>query len=314
MMVRMDTGWSTDAPSRSAGWVARRLGVAPSTLRSWHRRYDVGPTGRSAGGHGRYRPQDLARLERMRRLVLAGVPTAEAARVSGDPGSVPAATSPGTSRRKPRRTAAPRRRDAQVRALTDAAVRLDQAAVEPLLAGALGRDGVVTTWDELVLPVLTDLGEHFARHGGYVEVEHLFTACVRTALVARIGARRGWDNGPPVLAACPDQEQHSLPLHALGAALADVGCPTRILGASVPVDALATATRLITPRAVFLWAHSPGTARSRDLPAAPRGRRVPVVVGGPGWRGRDLPPGVTRVESLSDAVAAAAAQLAAPAP
>ncbi|MGI9196332.1 MAG: MerR family transcriptional regulator, partial [Candidatus Nanopelagicales bacterium] len=33
--------------------VARRLGVAPATLRTWDRRYGVGPTEHAAGSHRR---------------------------------------------------------------------------------------------------------------------------------------------------------------------------------------------------------------------------------------------------------------------
>ncbi|HZB48699.1 MAG TPA: MerR family transcriptional regulator, partial [Mycobacteriales bacterium] len=73
--------------------VARRLGVAPATLRTWDRRYGLGPTLHAAGAHRRYSPADIARLEAMRRLVLDGVPPAEAARIAlGQPaadGAVP---------------------------------------------------------------------------------------------------------------------------------------------------------------------------------------------------------------------------------
>lgn len=61
--------------------VARRLGVAPATLRTWDRRYGLGPTLHASGAHRRYSPGDIARLEAMRRLVLDGVPPGEAARV-----------------------------------------------------------------------------------------------------------------------------------------------------------------------------------------------------------------------------------------
>ncbi|MSZ90543.1 MAG: MerR family transcriptional regulator, partial [Actinobacteria bacterium] len=42
--------------------VARRIGVAPATLRTWDRRYGLGPTLHEAGSHRRYCPSDLAKL------------------------------------------------------------------------------------------------------------------------------------------------------------------------------------------------------------------------------------------------------------
>src|SRR5213079_2320845 len=53
-------------PMLTVAAVARRLGVAPSTLRTWDRRYDLGPSGHTAGSHRRYSPEDLDRLVVMR--------------------------------------------------------------------------------------------------------------------------------------------------------------------------------------------------------------------------------------------------------
>ena len=60
--------------------VARRIGVAPATLRTWDRRYGLGPSVHEAGEHRRYRPQDLAVLITMRKLITAGVSPADAAK------------------------------------------------------------------------------------------------------------------------------------------------------------------------------------------------------------------------------------------
>src|SRR5699024_2844712 len=46
--------------------VAARLGVAASTLRTWERRYGLGPSARTAGRHRRYDAVDVTRLETMR--------------------------------------------------------------------------------------------------------------------------------------------------------------------------------------------------------------------------------------------------------
>src|SRR5256885_9969645 len=64
----------------SVAAVARALGVAPATLRTWDRRYGVGPSGHREGQHRRDTEVDPGRLGMMRRLLLQGGSTAEAAR------------------------------------------------------------------------------------------------------------------------------------------------------------------------------------------------------------------------------------------
>lgn len=66
----------------SIAGAARGLGVATATLRSWERRYGLAASYHTSGGHRRYGPDDLARLQVMHRLVRAGVPAAEAARMA----------------------------------------------------------------------------------------------------------------------------------------------------------------------------------------------------------------------------------------
>lgn len=75
------TGGSRSAgPGLAVAAVAKRLGVAPATLRTWDRRYGLGPSGRTAGSHRRYTPDDVARLLVMRRLITEGYAPVDAAR------------------------------------------------------------------------------------------------------------------------------------------------------------------------------------------------------------------------------------------
>ena len=69
---------SVDAPLTVTA-VSVRLGISPSTLRTWERRYGLGPDERQAGTHRRYRASDVARLTAMVELVHQGVSPADAA-------------------------------------------------------------------------------------------------------------------------------------------------------------------------------------------------------------------------------------------
>ncbi len=73
----------------SVGMVARRLGVAPSTLRTWNRRYGIGAQALSPGRHRRYTDEDISRLEHMQKLILRGVSPGDAARAALAAGAHP---------------------------------------------------------------------------------------------------------------------------------------------------------------------------------------------------------------------------------
>jgi MerR family transcriptional regulator, light-induced transcriptional regulator len=300
--------------------VARRLGVAPGTLRTWARRYGIEPTGHEAGTQRRYSTTDLARLTLMRRLMLEGVSAADAAAAALEQqltaprrgrrlGRVREPVPPARSARRrvgggqvvPLRDASP-----EARGLARAAMALDAHACTELLAGSLGRRGVLVTWQDMVIPVLSGVGDRWRATGRGVEIEHLFSECVEDALreVARhIGHPR---RTAPVLLAAPDVEAHDLPLYAVAAALAESSVPVRMFGAGVPVLALADAVSRIGAGVVFLWAQ--GAARRLDpaaLSVIPDVRPRPLLVlGGPGWRAGPTDRGVCRVDDLPAAVQA----------
>ncbi|MFB4317607.1 MerR family transcriptional regulator [Actinomadura sp. 21ATH] len=291
----------------SVGAVAQRLGVAASTLRTWDRRYGIGPSRRSAGSHRRYAPADIVRLETMQRMILAGAPPAEAARVAvgGEPGEAPAPRAHGAGgNRVPVGGAAAESgaMSAEVRGLARAAMALDAPAMARTVRAALERDGVVRAWEGLFVPVLDGIGRKHAATGDCVDVEHLLST-VLLGRLAEVPPPARPLNARPVLLACAPEEQHSLPVHALAAALAEAGIAVRLLGARVPAPALAAAIRRTGPGAVFVWSRIAETGDPGWLDGLPRARpAVPLVVGGPGWARDRLPAAARVVATLSEAV------------
>ena len=297
--------------------VARRLGVATGTLRTWDRRYGLGPSEHEAGSRRRYTARDLARLDLMHRLMLQGVSAGEAARaaLSGDPlpdgGSPPALPGPERRPRGRRRPGGGRvvaLRDASpaARGLARAAMSLDAETCTTLLVTALRRRGVVATWDDLLLPVLAGLGERWRTTGAGVEVEHLLSECAEAALHAGVRGPRQRPTGRPVLLAGLEAEGHRLPLAALAAALTERGVPIRMLGVHLPVRGLGDAIRRTGPAAVFLWARGaggPATLPPVDLLTTVRPRPA-LVLGGAGYQDEQWRAGATWVGGLDEAVLA----------
>ncbi|MFF1301962.1 MerR family transcriptional regulator [Streptomyces sp. NPDC058307] len=303
--------------SLTTGALARRLGVSPTTLRSWDRRYGIGPAVRTDGRHRRWTPRDVAVLEAMCRLTSAGVPPAEAARAAREPGgaTVPPRTPVPAARARSRAAGPLPLGDVrqECRGLARAAVRLDAPAVEEQLTAAVETHGLAVAWQEVMVPTLHAVGRKWASSGDrYVEVEHLLSWHMSTALRRRTRppARQGDPLGPgPVVLACVPGEQHTLALEALNAGLSELGLPTRMLGAAVPAEALTAAVDRLGPAAVVLWAQARSTASlplARHIAGAQWGvkgaRRSPaVMLGGSGWLGRSAP-GTLRPTAFEDAL------------
>jgi hypothetical protein len=300
---------------------ARRLGVAAATLRSWDRRYGLGPSGHVAGSHRRYTEDDLRRLARMRELTLRGVAPSAAALEALETPAAPSRRSrssrEGDPQPPPRGLLARRRAAgeaaaavppaAATRGLRRAALALDAVVCDEILAASLRRRGALGTWQEVVAPALVGLGERWRLTGAGVDAEHVLSDSVLTAFRAVAMAAARALHGRPVLLAGVPEEAHALPLYALAAALAERRIPSRVIGASVPWPVIGAAVSRTGPPAVFLWSQRPATADLAGVATLPTTRPpARVVLCGPGWVGGRSGPGrldVAHAEDLPSALA-----------
>lgn len=289
-------GGVADPPGLTVAAVARRLGVAPATLRTWDRRYGVGPTEHAAGSHRRYSAEDVARLERMRRHVLSGVPPADAARAAlADVEPLPSESRPGGGQVVSIPGGTP-----NARGLARAALALDANACTAILVETLDRRGVVWTWDHLIVPVLIGVGQRWEQTGRGIEVEHVLSEAIQTEFSSRV-ARASRRSATSILLACAPGESHTLPLWALAAGLAERQVEVRMLGARTPWEAVAESIRRIGPGGVLVWSQSAETGDPSPVASLPEVRPEPLLLlGGPGWWPESS--GGERVGDISEAI------------
>ncbi|MEV0454956.1 hypothetical protein [Catellatospora methionotrophica] len=186
-----------------------------------------------------------------------------------------------------------------------AALRLDALSVRDLVTGSIARDGVVLTWDKLVRPVFHDITLRQGHSGKFIDVEHLLSQGVTEALA---NVPRPSAGGPArALLSCAEDEQHTLPMDALSAALAERDIASINLGARLPTAALCDAARRTGPALAVIWSHAAVTADPGQLVTLARMSIRPLMIAavGPGWSA-PLPPGVWSPRSLAGAVRLAA--------
>ena len=259
--------------------VARRIGVAPATLRTWDRRYGLGPSSHEAGSHRRYCPADLARLTLMRRLISTGVAPCEAAeQARAHKGAVKIAQLVDNFES----------RHELVDSLHRAAKILDKSFIETVIRKDIADNGVIASWTEVIVPLLVIVGDEWERTGAGIEVEHMLSELLKRIMREGVPEIKKPKNAQPVLLAAVGEEVHCLALHALAAALAERGIESFFLGARTPLEAIDAMVRRSAPPAIFLWAqlkHNGDEKFFREIPAirpAPR-----VILGGPGWSLKD---------------------------
>ncbi|MDT0166118.1 MerR family transcriptional regulator [Actinotalea sp. AC32] len=307
----VETEPAASGPSLTVAAVARRLGVAPATLRTWDRRYGLGPSEHLAGAHRRYSATDVSRLLVMRRLTLEGVAPAEAARaaLSADPASDAVAGAgprgPSVSQVVDAYTdAVPMAADPP--ALVAAAGHFDNAAVRWMLSRVHPRDPVAW-WTDLVDPALRTLVGRVTLEGPGEHAAPALTAAAFAELRSRAAASAARTPAPDdratVLALSAGRGTELL-VHVVATALQERGVRVRVLSSSSPRAAVEALSRL-RPDAVLVQVGPDEVDRPTAVEAVrsvvEADEDVPVFVHGDGVQGLDLPVAATvhRIRTLT---------------
>lgn len=256
--VRQPTGEWTDVADAGSdltwgvGAVSSRLGVTASTLRTWERRYGIGPSHRTVGGHRRYTERDISRVELVRRMVARGVSAQDAARVARhlDRDDLASALRGEPDDDNPIASLD------LLDSLLAAATAEDLTRLRGLMAGLLDTTPVLEAWRDVLSPTLTRLAHEVARdaisvpsHARTVDVvlERLRAVRGRPASTRAGGVRT------QVLLATFAPERNALPFVAWAAALVQADVAIRWVGPDVDAREVLDLADRLAPSVLVLW-------------------------------------------------------------
>lgn len=247
--------------------LSRLTGIPSVTLRAWERRYGLFSPARTPAGHRLYSDADIELVMRIKALLHDGHSIGEVASRLANPVEQPrglAALSP------------------VAQAMLTAVAGFSRAGLEAAYVTALAGHDEKVVFREVILPVLTELGQRWLADDLGIAEEHFFTAWLHNHLAGRLAANEK-AAGPTIVCACLPGNSHDIGLLIFALLAQRRGYQVIYLGANMPLSPLPRVIERAAARALIL-ASGP---RDEDdiqlyrlqefLPTC----QVPVLVGGP---------------------------------
>lgn len=260
--------------------VVQATGISPSTLRAWERRYNMCHPQRSESGYRLYSDRDVAIIRWLKSQVDAGMAISQAVAwldtLNGEtaraeqPGVLPLNAVTGSEQRfgpPPDRNEV--RNFAALREdLTSTLLDFDEAAAEQILAEAFAMYPVEQVGEEVVTPVLVEIGERWHRNQITVTREHFASSYLIHRLTTLMRTLPNLDGGQPLWVGCAPGELHEAGAVLLAIYLRRAGHHVHYLGQNLPVDDLLFELRRQQPSLILLSASTtqavPGLQRVAD--------------------------------------------------
>lgn len=270
----MSTDNSTNEPvgrrRYPIGTVASLTGVPPITLRAWERRYGLISPLRKPSGHRLYSREDIDLIHRVVALLEGGMRIGQVKREL-------IADTPSDNEAKPSTVW-----DSYRNEMIASIICFDERRLEKAYGNSLALHPVEIVTQELLTPLLVELGDRWQDGEGSIAEEHFFAFYLRNTLGARFHHRQRDTTGRKILAACLPGEHHEIGLLLFGLAAHRAGFQLVLLGADMPMEDLATTAATSECEAIVLsGAIQPDSSViDIDLPKLVKDCGLPVLVGG----------------------------------
>lgn len=231
--------------------VAQRTGLTPATLRAWERRYGAVSPGRSDAGQRLYSDHDVSRLSLLRDLTEAGRSIGSVASLTE--AEAQALVEEDRAHEPP--TGALRATDGVplgwLTGAYQATLELDSIRLERLLRGATLALGADRFLEEVIVPLLVQIGDEWTRERISPAQEHMASGVIERALqevtpIPMTGGR------PVMIVSTLPGERHALGARLVAAVAGLEGWQTTYLGPDLPVPEVVRSAQTIDAAAVAI--------------------------------------------------------------
>lgn len=229
--------------------VVQATGVTSSTLRAWERRYQVCQPKRSESGYRLYSERDIATIRWLKSQVEAGMAISQTVSwletLTGEAQGVENVALPQGTTSAPAHYSTPVARHLPLRnyaylqqELLIALLKYNESRAEAVLAEAFSLYPVEIIGENVITPMLVEIGERWQRGEISVTVEHYISNYLLQRLAALLRAASSTSKGELIWVGCAPGEQHEIGALLLTLYLRRAGYHTQYIGKDLPIEDL----------------------------------------------------------------------------
>ena len=221
--------------------ISELTGVPTTTLRAWERRYGLLKPTRTAKGHRLYSSEDIDLIKEIVMLLKSGRTISEAIRIIKNPELNATAVS-----KTDGHWAVYQQR------MLKSIENFNEQNLDTTYNEVLSIYPIDMVTEEVIIPVLTVLGERWQERDAGIAEEHFFSAFLRNKLGARLHHESRRSRGSRILVACLPGEFHELGILLFCIAAIGHGYQILYLGTNMPPSQLSKVIERTDVSAVLL--------------------------------------------------------------
>lgn len=252
--------------------ISELTGVPTTTLRAWERRYGLLKPSRTAKGHRLYSGEDIDLIKEVVKLLKSNHTISEAIRIIKNPelGAVASSDTDGHWVVYQQR-------------MLKSIENFNEQNLDTTYNEALSIYPIDMVTEQVIIPVLTILGERWDERESGIAEEHFFSAFLRNKLGARLHHESHRSRGNKILVACLPGEYHELGLLLFCIAAISHGYQILYLGTNLPPSQLSKVVERTDVSAVLLSGTSVGVWQDDlevELRKCIKSMKIPLMFGG----------------------------------